>query len=162
MSDVFSYIATRSTVDPYIPSRATSLPLLARDVSDGFVALSGGHTTVGQIAQFPLQRSVPNHLLCDGREVAKVSFPELFEFLGDSQGASSDADYFVLPNYLGAGAIEPAPIADAVIESEVGGTVSTPDPTPPAPTDPPEEYPTYGDVDSGGRFRRGDGTEVIP
>ena len=28
-------------------------------------------------------RSVPNHLLCDGREVAKASFPELYGYLGD-------------------------------------------------------------------------------
>ncbi len=158
MSEVFAYVCTKSTVDPYLPPMAANQARFARDVADGFAALSGGHFTVGKLAFFPMQRSVPNHLLCDGREVAKASFPELFDFLGDSQGTSTDADYFVLPNYLGS--LTPAATAD--IETATGGTVTTPDPTPPAPTDPPVEYPTYGDVDSGGRYRRISGTEDEP
>lgn len=154
MSLVFSYISTKSTVAPYVPTRAANLSLLARDVSDGFTALAGGFVMVGELKQFPLQRSVPGFLLCDGREIAKASYAELYEFIGDTQGVSTDADYFVLPNYLGTGALEPADVADTVVETALSGTVTTPDPTPPAPGDPPEEYPVYGDVDSGGRFKR--------
>ena len=164
MGAVVTYICTRSTVDPYVPPMATSLPLLARDVADGFSALVGGHNVVGRLVQFPVQRSVPNHLLCDGREVAKVSFPELFAYLENSQGTPTDANYFMLPNYL----TTIAPVASPVIETAVGGTVTSADPTPPpappagTPPPPPEEYPLYGPVDSGGRYRRGTGTEVIP
>ncbi len=154
MSLVFTYISTKSTNPPYVATRAVSLPLLARDVSDGFMALSGGFVMVGEIKQFPLQRSVAGFLLCDGREVAKAAFPELYEFLADTQGISTDADYFVLPNYLGAGALEPAEIADTEIETVVEGTVSMPDPDPPAPGEPEEVFPLFGDVDSGGRFSR--------
>lgn len=150
MSDVFTYICTKSTVDPYIPTRTQSIEMLARDVSDAFIALSGGHYVLGKLAQFPMQRSVPGHLLCDGREVAKDAFPELFDFLGDSQGTSTDTDYFVLPNYLGS--ITPATTAD--IEDAIEGTVTTPDPDPPVPGEPEPVYPLYGDVDSGGRFRK--------
>ena len=158
MGVLLTYICTRSTVDPYVPTGATNIAQLSRDVSDGFYALSGGHNLVGRLSQFPVQRSVPNHLLCDGREVAKASFPELFSYLEASQGASTDANYFVLPNYLTA--ITPA--SAPATETATGGTVTTADPTPPPASDPPVEYPIYGDVDSGGRYRRGEGTEVIP
>ncbi len=149
MSIFYAYVCTRSTVDPYVPTQASNLTLLARDVSDGFTALSGGHNVVGRLAFFPLQRSVPNHLLCDGREVSRVSFPELFDYLGTSEGAPVDPAAFKLPNYL----TTLAPATTAATETQVEGTVASPDPTPPAPTDPPEEYPIYGPVDSGGRRR---------
>jgi len=155
MGILFTYIATRSTVDPYIPPQTANIALLARDTSDGFYALSGGHNVLGRLAQFPVQRSVANHLLCDGREVSKESFPELFDYLGNSQGASFDVNYFVLPNYTTAITPATAPAPETATE----GTVTTADPTPaPAPAPgaepaPAEEYPIYGDADSGGRTR---------
>lgn len=151
MSEFFAYIATKTTSDPFLPNRSVSLDHLSRDISDAFTALSGGRTTVGQLVLYPIQRSVPNYLLCDGREVYKASFPELYGYLGDSQGTAVDPDKFVLPDYLTA--FDPAPAADA--ESAVAGTVSTPEPVvlPPA-YDPNSSTPIYGDVDSGGRNAR--------
>jgi hypothetical protein len=123
--------------------------VLARDVSDAFMAVSGGRFEVGKLAFYPVQRSVPGHLLCDGREVSKASFPELYRYLGDTEGTPSDPANFVLPNFLTAFA--PATTADP--ETTSAGTVSTPPPT----TPPPDYYQeqndrTWGDVDSGGRF----------
>ena len=149
MSLVFTYIATRSTVDPYVPPLTTNIAVLARDTADGFYALIGGHNVVGRLAQFPVQRSVANHLLCDGREVSKESFPELFNYLADSQGASTDVNYFVLPNYTTAITPASAPATETAQE----GTVTTADPNPPPAGEPQPEYPIYGDVDSGGRGR---------
>src|SRR5689334_21460180 len=106
MSEFYAYICTKSTVDPVLPSRTASVDILARDVSDSFSALVGGYFRVGQLAFFPVQRSVPGHLLCDGRQVSKSSFPELYEYLGSSQGTPADAHNFVLPDYLTA--LEPA------------------------------------------------------
>ncbi len=143
-SVVYTYICTRSTVDPYIPARSASLDIFSRDVSDGFGALAGGHYVVGRLSMFPVQRSVPNHLLCNGREVARSSFPELYDYLMDSQGAPADPLKFVLPNYL----VTITPAATAVPETTTEGTVTTP---------PPAGYPEsgsgdpYGDADSGGR-----------
>ena len=143
-STVYPYIATLTTSDPYLPVRPLDLARLSRDVSDAFVAISGGHQVVGRIVFFPVQRSVPYHLLCDGKEVAKLSFPELFEYLGTSQGAAVDAvNNFLLPNYIGAASLAPAATAPA--ETVVDGTVSS--------TGSPD---TSGDSDSGGR-RRTDG-----
>lgn len=156
MSAFYTYIATKSTSDPYLPPRAASLDVLSRDVSDAFLALSGGRFEVGKLAFYPAQRSVPNHLLCDGREVLKSSFPELYGYLGDQEGAAVDPDSFVLPNYLTGFA--PAPTAEP--ETTTGSTVTTPTPAIPPPNYYPEQSdPTYGDVDSGGRYRE---NEAIP
>ena len=154
MSVLYTYICTKSTADPFIPSTAPSQAIFNRDVSDAFAALAGGHTVVGRLAFFPVQRSVPNHLLCDGSEVPRASFPELFDLLGNTQGSPVNGANFVLPNYIGTVEAAPTAVAQTVTE----GTVSTPPPggVTPAPT----ETPIYGDVDSGGRHYRG--PEVIP
>lgn len=151
MSEFFAYVATKSTAEPSVPARSVSVERLSRDISDAFYALQGGYLHVGQLAFFPVQRSVPNHLLCDGREVAKVSFPELYEYLGDSQGTPADADNFVLPDYTGT--FTPATTSD--VETATEGTVSTPVPAVPSPAyNPDSSTPNYGDVDSGGRSRK--------
>lgn len=150
MADLFAYICTKSTVDPYVPSGAIDLPHLARDTSDAFYALSGGYFRVGQLAFFPVQRSVPGHLLCDGREVPKTGFPELYQYLGSSQGTPADPNNFKLPDFIGVSSFTPAPAAST--ETANLGTVSTPEPTPPV-GDPQPIHEIYGDTDSGGSFR---------
>lgn len=121
MSEVFTYICTKQTSDPYIPNATPNITVLARDVSDAFYALQGGNLNVGKLAFFPIQRSLANHLLCNGQEVAKSSFPELYDYLGDNEGTATDPDNFVLPNYLSA--ITPAAVAaPEVVE---GGTVTS-------------------------------------
>jgi hypothetical protein len=148
MSQFFVYICTKTTSDPFIPPRAVSIETLTRDVSDAFMALQGGRYELGKLALYPVQRSVPNHLLCDGREVPKVSFPELYSYLGDSEGTPADPDNFVLPDYLSAFA--PATTADT--ETATDGTVTTPPPATLPPTDYPERTDrVWGDVESGGR-----------
>jgi hypothetical protein len=148
VSTFFAYIATKTTADPYLPTRTTSIDVLSRDVSDAFLGLSGGRLEVGKLAFFPVQRSVPNHLLCDGREVLKSSFPELYSLIGDSEGAASDPLKFKLPDYLTD--LVPATVAEPETTNE--GTVSTPEPAVPPPTAYPErEDRFYGDVESGGR-----------
>lgn len=127
MSELFAYIATKQTADPFIPPMTQNVNKLARDVSDGFSALQGGYYRVGEISFYPAQRAVANHLLCDGTEVSKVSFPELFEYLGDSQGTPADPENFVLPNFVGT--LEPATtVIPEVIE---GGTVTSETPSDP-------------------------------
>lgn len=132
MSELFAYIATSTTNDPYVPA-TQDLRLLTRDVTDAFIAISGGHRIVGKLAFFPIQRTVPGHLLCDGREVAKEDFPELYRYLGDTQGTPAAPENFVLPNFIG-GAASFDPPAAAEIETVVDGTVYTDPPAvPPTP-----------------------------
>jgi hypothetical protein len=149
VSTAYFYICTKTTADPYIPPRAISLDTLSRDVSDAFSALSGGRIEVGQIAIYPVQRSVPNHLLCDGREVSQISFPELYAYLGDSQGTAA-AGNFKLPDFLSG--FSAAATADT--ETVTDGTVTTPAPTTPPPAYDPDSN-VWGDADSGGRPQRG-------
>lgn len=144
MSALFAYISTKTTNDPYVPAGDTRF--LARDVSDAFIALSGGHQRVGAIVLYPIQNTVPGHILCDGREVSKASFPELYRFLGDTQGTAVDPGKFVLPDYVGAAAFAPA--ATAQTETSTSGTVTSPPPTDPGLN---PEYDFGGDGDSGGR-----------
>lgn len=139
MSEIFVYIATRTTADPYIPSQSRDMNTFSRDVSDAFYALQGGRQTVGKLAFFPLQQAQPDHLLCDGKEVRKDQFPELYNYLGDFIGPASDPDYFVLPNYIGEGALTGA--AAAAAETVAGGTVTS-------------EPATPGGGDSGGSIDR--------
>lgn len=147
MSEFFAYICTKTTADPYLPPRAVSIEQLSRDTSDAFLAISGGRFEVGKLSFYPVQRSVANHLLCDGREVSQASFPELYGYLGDTQGAAA-AGNFKLPDYLGT--FVPATVADTETVSD--GTVSTPEPATPPPTYYDERSDRiYGNVDSGGR-----------
>lgn len=139
MSEVFTYICTRTTADPYVPSQHADTRLLSRDVSDAFSALAGGHFVVGTLRFYPVQRTVPNHLLCDGREIPKAAFPELADYLGTSQGTPIDPDNFVLPDYTAA--LTPAPTPNP--ETVENGTVTTGGGT---------DY--TGDADSGGRLSR--------
>jgi hypothetical protein len=150
MSEIFTYICSKTTADPYIPPASANMDRFSRDVSDAFVALSGGHNVVGRLAFFPLQRSVPSHLLCDGREVPKIEYPELYGFLGDTQGTPADADNFVLPDFIGAAAFAPAPAAE--VETQVGGEVQN-DVPPTIPSTPQEWwYDYYTRGESGGRM----------
>lgn len=140
-STLYPYIATLTTSDPYLPVRPLDLQRMSRDISDAFVAISGGHQVVGRIVFFPIQRTVPYHLLCDGKEVSKLSFPELFEYLGTTQGTAVDAtNNFLLPNYIAAASLVPA--SAAATETVVSGSVSTPG-----------TGATLGTGDSGGRLR---------
>jgi len=146
VSVLYAYICTKQTADPYVPAAVVNLEMLARDTSDGFYALQGGYLRVGQISFFPVQRAVPFHLLCDGSEVSKAAFPELFAYLADNEGTPVDPDNFILPNFIGA--IDPATTATA--ETVVDGTVTS-------------ETPSSGGggsggsidyaVNSGGRYR---------
>lgn len=149
MSTLFAYISTKTTADPYIPPVSADLRVLSRDVSDAFVALSGGYRMVGEIRMFPLQRTVPGHLLCDGKEVAKASFPELYGYLGNTEGTAIDPLNFLLPNFVGAASFVPA--AAAASETVTDGTVVNAVPTNPDVPDY-DFWAQYVDTaDSGGR-----------
>lgn len=148
MSALYVYICTKQTVASFIPPRSRSVENLSRDVSDAISAMQGGYLTVGKLAFLPLQKSLPFHLLCDGREVAKVDFPELYDFLGDFMGTPVDPDNFVLPSYIGEVALAPAAVAAP--ETTAGGTVTSESSSPGTGTSGGSEDAA---VDSGGRTR---------
>ena len=148
MSEVFVYICTKQSVSSFVPNTPRDLRTFGRDVSDAFFAMQGGYYNVGQLAFLPLQKSLPFHLLCNGQEVPKASFPELYEFLGDYMGSSTDPDNFVLPSYIGEVTLTPA--AAAAPETVSGGTVTSEPSSPGGSSSGGSIDPA---VDSGGRVR---------
>ena len=154
----YRFIATKTTYQTTIPAFINSVPELVRRVRIAFLANAGGQTTVGELKDFPLSNAVANYLLCDGSEVAQIDFPELYAYLGDSQGAPVDPDNFVLPDYVGAA----TPAATYPPQTTEGATVSTggaiTEPTDPGQTG----GSTGGNVPSGGRPRRISGDEQEP
>ena len=104
---------------------------------------------VGDLKLRPNGNAVPNHLLCDGSAISRIQFPELFAFLGTSEGAGDGSTTFNIPNYLGTALSVPATApAQTITES---GTVEDPTPVT-SPTDPGQTGGTSGgNVVSGGK-----------
>ncbi len=145
-SETYTFIATKTTYATTIPLTIMNVAELTRRVRNALLA-TDYPTRVGELREYPLSNAVPNFLLCDGSEVNKLSFPELYDYLGDTQGTATDAANFVLPNYVGT----KTPAATAPAQTIVGGTVSTggtiTQPTQPGQTG----TSTGGNVVSGGR-----------
>ncbi len=123
MSSLYIFIATKTTADVALPTMARDQSEYNRRVKNAFVAQNGGKLTVGDLKLRPNGNAIANHLLCDGSAISRIAFPELFAFLGTSEGAGDGSTTFNLPNYLGAPLEVPA-VAPAQTVSE-SGTVSS-------------------------------------
>lgn len=146
-SSVYTFIATRTTYASTIPLR-TPVNELTRRVRSALLA-SDYPTRVGELRDFPLSTAIPGFLLCDGSEVAQIDFPELYAYLGDSQGTPAEAANFLIPDYVGAKTQAPTAPAQTI----AGGTVSTGG-TSTSPTQPGQAGGTVGGSPvSGGRPR---------
>lgn len=155
-STYFRFIATKTTYAATIPLTATSVPELARRVRGALLA-TGYPLRVGELKDFPLSTSQANMVLCDGSELPKLSFSELFEYLGDSQGTPVDAANFVLPNFVGVSTPAPTYPVQVVTPSDVN--TGTP------PTIPPTGTPggvVRPNPPSGGRPNRPDPNAIEP
>lgn len=152
MSALYIFICTKTTPDPVLPVQAFNQSDYNRRVANTFRAQAGGRLVVGDLKLRPNGNAIPNHLLCNGAAVSRIAFPELFEFLGVSEGAGDGATTFNLPNYLGTPLTVP-PTAPAQTPT-TGGTIN--DGTPVTePTQPGETGGTEGgNVQSGGRTGR--------
>lgn len=147
MSVFFRFIATRTSYASSIPLR-TPINELTRRIR-GAMAATAYPTIVGELKDFPLSTAVPNFLLCDGSEQVKAAFPELYAYLGDSQGTAVDTANFVLPDFVGTSTVAPTYPAQTV----EGGTVNTGGEAT-APTEPGETGGSVGGSPvSGGRAR---------
>lgn len=117
------FIATKTTADPALPTKAFSQGEFNRRVSGSFKAFSSGRLVVGDLKLRPNGNAIPNHLLCNGAAVSRISFPELFRFLGIAEGAGNGTTTFNLPNYLGSALTVPATAPVQTVTT--GGTVSS-------------------------------------
>jgi hypothetical protein len=92
--------------------------------------LAGSRHGVGDLLPRPIVKPVPLHLLCDGSELLRSSYPQLFEEIGTTWGAGDGSTTFNLPNLLGtsipnATAAPPQTVTEGGTSS-TGETVSTP------------------------------------
>jgi hypothetical protein len=149
---VYIFIATKTTADVALPVPAFDQREYNRRVSNAFRSSVGGHLVVGDLKLRPNGNAVQNHLLCDGSEISRTQFPELFALLGESEGAGDGATTFNLPNYLGSSLTVPS---DAPVQTITEhGTVENPVPVV-EPTEPGEVGGTDGgNIISGGRALR--------
>lgn len=99
MSEVFTFIATKTTQATTIPAFVQNLQELVYRLR-GVLRANDYPLLVGELREFPLATPRPNFLLCDGSEVAISAFPELYSYLGNSQGTASSGN-FLLPDYQG-------------------------------------------------------------
>lgn len=151
-SSVYTFIATRTSYASTIPLGLTNMSELNRRVRGALLA-TGFPTRVGDLIDRPRPASIENFLLCDGSEVAKIDFPELWAYLepeaADNEGLATDTANFLLPDYVGA----KTQATTAPPQVVVGGTVQvgTAPTTPPA--SPGTSGGTVGNPPSGGRPR---------
>ena len=124
---VYTFIATKTTQPATIPSIVTSLQDLVYRLR-GVLRTNDYPLIVGELREFPLSTAQPNFLLCDGSEVPKASFPQLYTYLGDTQGTPTDSNNFVLPDYQGTKAQAATYPTQEVTGSDIntGGTPSEP------------------------------------
>jgi hypothetical protein len=152
MSEFYTFIATKTTNDRVIPTANIAQSDFNRQIALAFADITGGTIRVGELKLMPKPDAIPNFLLCNGTEVAQDGFPELYAYLGDSEGPASSGN-FRLPNYIGAF----TPAATAPVQTVEGGTVSTGGAVT-TPTQPGETGSSVGgNIPSGGRYvLRGD------
>ena len=66
--------------------------------------ISGGSLPIGSILEYPTSDStkIPNgYLVCDGSEISRTEYPELFDIIGTSYGAGNGTTTFNLPSKKG-------------------------------------------------------------
>ena len=147
MSVFYRFIATKTSYATTIPLNVKPNELVRR--VRGALLATAYPTLVGELKDFPLSTAIPNFLLCDGSEVAQIDFPELYAYLGDSEGTPVVATNFLLPDFVGVST--PAPTYPP--QTTDGGSVNTGG-TGTEPTDPGQTGGTTGgNPVSGGRPR---------
>lgn len=147
MSDIYVFVCTKTAADAALPAQAYNQSDFNRRVSNTFRAFNGGRLVCGDLKLRPTADPVANHLLCDGSQVSRTQFPELFRLLGESEG--DGATTFSLPNYLGDSLNVPETAPVQTITEH--GTIATPIPVT-EPTEPGEIGGTDGgNVVSGGK-----------
>jgi hypothetical protein len=122
VTPIYVFICTKTTAATVVPARYNDQNEFNRKVKGAFVANQSGHLQAGRLAFFSVPDAVPNHLLCDGSILDRVSFPQLFEHLRDTFGGDG-VDTFAIPDYRGDIFAMPSDTPAQSVSD--GGTVST-------------------------------------
>lgn len=153
MAQVYTFIATKTTYATTIPLYVESLADLTRRVRNALSA-TDYPTRIGELRDYPLPVAIENFLLCDGSEIPRLSFPELADYLENTQGTPVDPLKFKLPNYLAAKV--QAPTAPAQVITATSSSIGTPPPAETTPAAGEAGGTPVSNPPSGGRFMRSD------
>lgn len=106
-----------STISKKNPGKSTVARNIHRE------RINAIYDNVGMITMFsgPSTSVPPGWLLCDGSEVLKTAFPELWTLIGTTYGTGATG-YFVLPDFDNALPI--GPLASTGIVTAIGGTAT--------------------------------------
>jgi microcystin-dependent protein len=71
-----------------------------RVTTDGIHLLSNNDyiSPIGSIICYAGQTNPPGWLFCNGAEVSKTTYPNLYAVISNNYGVASNSDYFILPN----------------------------------------------------------------
>jgi len=87
---------------------------------------------IGSIFPFAGTQIPLGYLLCDGALVSRVEYPNLYQAIGSTYGASAGGEYFRLPDLRGRFALGNAnmanPLSNIVVNKTVGLSLATPSP----------------------------------
>lgn len=150
-ASVYWFICTTASYPSAVPVVAGSQQAFNRRAANALAGLSKSRHEVGDLLARPNPNAINNHLLCDGSEVGRTAFPQLFAAIGTDWGAGDGSTTFNIPNLLGttipnATTAPPQVIADATVST--GAVIDQP-------TSPGEAGGSVGgNVSSGGRVRQ--------
>ena len=125
---VYWFICTTSAYPSPVPIVAGSGKEFMRRTANAIAGLSKTRHQVGDLLARPTSQAVNNHLLCDGSEVSRTDFPQLFEEIGTEWGVGDGTTTFNIPNLVGtsipnATTAPPQTVTDTTVST--GGTIDT-------------------------------------
>jgi len=73
----------------------------AIETFDTSTSIESGFIPIGAVIAMASDTVPSGYILCDGREVKKSDYIELYNVIGNKHGIASSADNFIIPNYQG-------------------------------------------------------------
>lgn len=143
---VYWFICTNAAV-PQVPHHSD--PQFNRKAASALTALIKSRSLAGHMIARPTPDPFNGHLLCDGSEIGRTDFPQLFEAIGTTWGVGDGTTTFNIPNLV----VTPFPVATSVpTQTVTPTTVSSSTTTVSTPSgEGSTGGSTGGNVSSGGR-----------
>jgi hypothetical protein len=122
---IYWFICTNSAYPSALPIVAASQLEFNRRTANALAGLNKTRHQVGDLIARPVASPVNGHLLCDGSEVGRTDFPQLFEAIGTSWGAGDGTTTFNIPNLV----TQTLPLASSAPTQTISDSTSSTDNT---------------------------------
>lgn len=97
---LYWFICSTAAYPASVPIVAGSQADFNRRTANALAGLSKSRHQVGDLLARPVATPVNGHLLCDGSEVGRTDFPQLFAEIGTAWGAGDGSTTFNIPNLV--------------------------------------------------------------